>query len=195
MSHLRVKSGVSLQMPQILLWGMLSIAALMTVMGLIDDHAVVGGLIVLLVGIGGFGLYSAIGFAANLTRMCDAMEQMAQGHGDAEIPFRDKNDIVGRLAVAVQAMLDSAVEHSHSQSEKTQQQADYMQRRETLALTDVLDGETQFTIGHVQEDAGKVVSAAAEVSAATGQMAQILVSINQDAEQASAKDIGAGRNN
>ena len=186
MSHLRVKSGVSLQMPQILLWGMLSIAALMTVMGLIDDHAVVGGLIVLLVGIGGFGLYSAIGFAANLTRMCDAMEQMAQGHGDAEIPFRDKNDIVGRLAVAVQAMLDSAVEHSHSQSEKTQQQADYMQRRETLALTDVLDGETQFTIGHVQEDAGKVVSAAAEVSAATGQMAQILVSINQDAEQASA---------
>ena len=136
-----------------------------------------GGFVAALATVAGFCLYALRDMQNKLAQFRRALDSSSA----TPIPFLDQNDLVGQLARTVQHSLNTANGINNTHSDRALRRSDFLQKREMLALADALDGETQFTIINVQEDAGQVVKAAAEVSAASRQMSQILATVDQDA--------------
>ncbi len=114
------------------------------------------------------------------------MDNLAQGQVCVAIPHASRRDEIGRMASSIQVFKDNAQELCKMQAMRASQRQDFVVKRDMLALTDALDGEAQFTVGRVAEDAVKVVTVAERMTGASQDMTGRAHAVESDADQATA---------
>ncbi|WP_337996732.1 methyl-accepting chemotaxis protein [Oleispirillum naphthae] len=106
------------------------------------------------------------GITVPVKQMTSAMEKLAAGRLETEVPARGRKDEIGAMAEAVQVFKDNAIRvkrlEAESEAQKRQAEAD---RRAAL---DKMADEFEASVGHVIE---RVAAAVSELQAASGQMA------------------------
>jgi methyl-accepting chemotaxis protein len=128
--------------------------------------------------------YAIFNLRSKLMRLGACLDDLAAGHGDALVGYAGAAGPVGQIGNQVRDVILAAHSHCHGRAERAQQKSDFLLKREMLALTDALDGETQFTVGHVQNDAANVVTVAADMSVASRQMTATAANVEEEAERA-----------
>jgi methyl-accepting chemotaxis protein len=122
-----------------------------------------------------------------ITDITATMEALAVGDTlDRHIPHAGRSDEIGKMARAIQVFEDHAAELCHLRAVRAQQRQDFIVKREILALTDALDGEAQFTVGRVAEDAGMVVTKAVAMNSAIAEVSDKALKVEADADEVSA---------
>ncbi|MBN2751423.1 MAG: HAMP domain-containing protein [Rhodospirillaceae bacterium] len=132
-------------------------ASTVLVLGLTAVALLLGGSAALVIG---RGITGPVG------KMTGAMEKLASGQLETEVPALENKDEIGAMAAAVQVFKENALRvrrlEAESEAQKRQAEAD---RR--AALNKMAD-EFEASVGHVIE---RVASAVSELQAASGQMA------------------------
>ncbi|MGE4527078.1 MAG: methyl-accepting chemotaxis protein [Rhodospirillaceae bacterium] len=106
------------------------------------------------------------GITVPVKSMTAAMEKLAAGKLETEVPARGRKDEIGAMAQAVQVFKDNAIRvkrlEAESEAQKRQAEADRRAALNTMA------DEFEASVGHVIE---RVAAAVSELQAASGQMA------------------------
>jgi methyl-accepting chemotaxis protein len=112
------------------------------------------------------------------------MAGLAGGDVDVTIPHAGRSDEIGAMAHAIQVFRDNAREVCRMQALRAQDYLDFQVKREMLALTDALDGEAQFTVGNVSEEASKLVGVVTSMGLSNIDIGFKAVTAENDALQA-----------
>jgi methyl-accepting chemotaxis protein len=123
----------------------------------------VSGVVLLMIGAGIFGM--GFGVIAPVSRMTEAMQRLARGELDGDIPSLARKDEIGSMAGAVQIFKDSALRVKAMESD----QAAFKDKLETdrkAAMHEVADG-FEKAIGRIIET---VSAASAEIETAAGSL-------------------------
>ncbi|MBI5165678.1 MAG: hypothetical protein HY985_17470 [Magnetospirillum sp.] len=120
------------------------------------------------------------------------MSALAGGQVDVAIPHAPRTDEIGAMARAIQVFKDHAQDLCRIRTLKAQRRQDFYAKREMLALTDALDGESQFTVGQVAAEAQEVVTLAHTMNRATTEVRDLALAVEAASERtATAVDAGA----
>ncbi|MEQ9607924.1 MAG: CHASE3 domain-containing protein, partial [Kiloniellaceae bacterium] len=121
------------------------------------------------------------GIARPVVSMTQAMNMLAAGNLNAEIPARGRKDEVGAMAEAVQVFKENAIKVKELTDAREREEREAKQRlkAEMLAMSEVLEKEVQGTVATV----AKMTSGMADSST---QMTELAKRVNQDTGSAAA---------
>jgi methyl-accepting chemotaxis protein len=90
----------------------------------------------------------ALGVVRPIVRMTVAMEQLATGKLDAEIPFTGRSDEVGSMANALTVFKEAAAENARLRDEQVRAEAEAArtQREALLGMADIVEQETEASV-------------------------------------------------
>ena len=139
-----------------------------------------------------FGLAAAwiigTGISRPIVKMTGAMERLAKGDHDVEIPAQDHKDEVGQMAVALQVFKDNAVETERLKAER--EEAEKRATEEKRAAVHQLADGFESGVGHIVEGvssaATEMQSTAESMSAIAEETSSQATTVASAAEQASA---------
>jgi len=133
-------------------------------------------------------LLTGRGISRPVSRMVHAMEQLAQGDLDVQIPAKGRKDELGDMAHAVQVFKDNAVRVR--KMEQDQQEAAARVEREKQSFVNQLAGDFEASVGSVVSDvsvaAAEMKSTAQSVSDISAETSSQATVVADAARQASA---------
>ena len=106
------------------------------------------------------------GISGPVKAMTAAMEKLAEGDLETEVPARGNQDEIGAMAAAVQVFKDNAIRVRALEAEAEEQKR--KAEAERLAAMRKMADEFELTVGHIVE---RVAAAVSELQASSGQMA------------------------
>jgi methyl-accepting chemotaxis protein len=123
-----------------------------------------------------------------LTRLTVAMNHLAQGQLDTEIPDRDKGAEIGAMVHAMQVFKDNAQAMKRMEAEQAQAQAAAAAERRTmmLRLADDFEASVKDVVAQVGHSASDLQGTAQDMNAAADAASQRSALVAAAAEQASA---------
>ena len=129
----------------------------------------VAGVLLIVVAAAGIFLSSTITKA--ISRLTDAMRQLAGGDTSAEIVGAENKDELGEMARAVQVFKDNALETEKLRASQEEQEAKAQERRraEMLALADGFEESVKSVVTLVSEASSNVRQSAETMTQATSQ--------------------------
>ncbi len=130
---------------------------LMSIIGLIGTAAIAA-----------FGFLIARNFASPISAMTEAMQALAGGNNEVEIPARGRSDEIGEMAATVQVFKDNAIEMKHLEAEKEEHEKNAL--REKTAMMNKMASDFESSVGNIVE---AVASAATEMQASSQSMTSI----------------------
>ncbi|MEO5337356.1 MAG: methyl-accepting chemotaxis protein [Magnetospirillum sp. WYHS-4] len=136
-------------------------------------RTMVGAMIVVAAAVVGLALLIGRGIGAPIGRMTAAMELLAQGNLETEVPGRDMANEIGQMAAAVQVFKDNAVHMRRMQADQVEAER-RAEEEKKAAMHNLADS--------FQDRVGRIVDA---VSTAAGQMRSEAQSLSANAEQTS----------
>jgi methyl-accepting chemotaxis protein len=114
------------------------------------------------------GFFIARNFANPISAMTSAMQGLAGGNLEADIPAVDRKDEIGEMAGAVQVFKDNAVEMKRLEAE--QKEVEKNAEKQKKALMEKMASEFESSVGSIVET---VASASAEMLASSQSMSSI----------------------
>ncbi|MGF7175905.1 methyl-accepting chemotaxis protein [Azospirillum doebereinerae] len=154
-----------------------------------------------------------------IVRLTAVMSRLAAGDGAVDVPSRDRNDEIGRMAAAVQVFKEQGAEKQRLQAERERMRqqaehdrrataasvADHFERQVSSVLAEVhattarMDGSTSLLSaaadrnGHVsQQAAGNAASVNSNVDSMAAAVEQLAASIHEISDQAQRSQRMAG---
>ncbi len=121
--------------------------------------------------IGGVGFFIARSFANPIISMTQAMQSLAEGNHDVEIPARNRADEIGEMAASVQIFADSAIEKAELEQQQVENAA--QAERDKKEMMSNLADDFDSSVGGIIET----------LSSATGELnstAQTMSGISED---------------
>ncbi len=138
-----------------------------------------------------FGLLIAWVISRGITRpvsdMTGAMEKLAAGELDTEVPARGQKDEIGAMAAAVQVFKDNAIRVLHLEQEQAEQKrrADAERRAALNQLADTFEQSVGNVIEHVTAAATQLEASSEQLAAMATQTSSQSVTVATAAEEAS----------
>ncbi len=114
------------------------------------------------------GFFIARSFANPITAMTGAMQSLAGGDNEIEIPAQNRKDEIGEMADTVQVFKDNAIEMKRLEEE--QKESERIATQEKAALMNKMASEFESNVGGIVE---AVASAATEMQASSQSMSSI----------------------
>ncbi|MDA7948138.1 MAG: methyl-accepting chemotaxis protein [Hyphomicrobiaceae bacterium] len=130
------------------------------------------------------GFFIARSFATPISSMTNAMQKLADGDLETEIPAQDRTDEIGEMASTVQVFKDNAIEMKRLEAE--QEEAKEISEKEKKAMMEKMASEFETSVGGIVET---VASAATEMQASSESMSSLATeSQNKSTAVASASE-------
>lgn len=136
----------------------------------------------------GFAWYIGNSVSRPIVRMNKAMERLAEGDLESEIPERNRKDEIGQMAAAVQVFKDNAV--ARIRLEGTAGEERVRQEKRQQKIESLISGFRS----EVANSLGQVASATTEMGATANSLASIAESTNQQASAAGVASENASSN-
>ena len=114
------------------------------------------------------GFFIARSFSAPVSGMTSAMQNLADGDHDIDIPARDRKDEIGEMAATVQVFKDNAIEMKRLETE--QAEIEKKAGAEKAALMEKMASEFEASVGGVVES---VASAATQMRSSSESMSSL----------------------
>jgi methyl-accepting chemotaxis protein len=132
-----------------------------------------------------------LGFARTLTKpisfMTSAMQRLADGDLEAEIPAQGRSDEIGEMAAAVQVFKDNAIamKEMEAEQEEAKKPAEEEKAQAMQALADKFQGDVGGVIGSVTSAASQMEASAQAMSTTAGQANSQSTAVAAAAEETS----------
>ncbi len=128
----------------------------------------------------------ALGVVSPIVRMTAAMQQLAAGQLDAEIPFADRRDEVGSMANALIVFKEAAIENARLRDEQVRAEEDAARAQEEalLSMADVVERETETSVDTAARatlGVEKAASSLSDIALALSQELQAVAAASQQA--------------
>jgi methyl-accepting chemotaxis protein len=142
---------------------------------------------------GGAGLIGAAlaffigrGIVRPLTKMTEAMQRLALGHYDVDVPARDGTDQIGEMARAVEVFKQNGIDTRRLTAEQTMEREAKEQRASRLdKLTQGFEAKASELVGQVSSSATELQVTAQSMTSIAGQATQQATNVAAAAEEAS----------
>ncbi len=129
------------------------------------------------------------GLSKPIQSMTDAMQRLAEGNHELEIPARDRGDEIGQMAAAVQVFKENAIEMKRLEAEQVENEKRATEEK-TRAMNELADGFESSVKGVVD----MVSSAATEMQATAQSMSATAEQTSQQSTAAAAASDQATNN-
>ncbi len=117
--------------------------------------------------------------------MTGVIDRLASGEHDLDIPARNRSDEIGRMAVAVDALRQNAIQAEQAAAEQARERATKEQRAAQLELLlRDFEGRIGKLVGHIATNATRLETAAHDMSANAASTDQQASSVARAAAQA-----------
>ncbi len=171
-------------------WAILSEETIQDVMAPIKDMQKSAMLVTLaiLAVVSAAGLYVARRIAAPISKMSTAMEDLARGNFDVEIPGRERGDEIGTMAASVQIFKENGLEAKRlkDSQEENERRAAIEKRRMMHELADQFDREVGSAIQNLAVAAEKLQESARTMAGTAREAQEASSSVAAAAEETSA---------
>jgi methyl-accepting chemotaxis protein len=147
----------------------------------------VSGLVIAIIALGVFGI--AIGLVRPVVRLTAAMEAMAGGNLNVEIPGAERGDEIGGMAKAVSAIRENAEQKARDEAEAKSLQdklAAEQRKAEMAKLADVFESAVGEIVGAVSSAANELEMSAHALSSTAEQSLHLATGVALSSEKASA---------
>ena len=128
------------------------------------------------------------GISRPIVKMTAAMDELAKGNKDIEIPAQDHKDEVGQMAAAVQVFKDNAIETERLkvEQEAAKERAEQEKRMAMHKLADDFEAGVGHIVDSVSSAATEMQSTAGSMSATAEETSSQATTVASAAEQSSA---------
>ncbi len=128
------------------------------------------------------------GLTKPVTAMTEAMQRLAGGDHETEIPARNRGDEIGAMAGAVQVFKDNAIAVKRMEEEQEQQRLETEKRvrDERLQLADNFESAVMGIVQSVGDAAGSMSSSAEQMRVIAGRTSEQAAMVSSASVQASA---------
>lgn len=134
------------------------------------------------------GFLLARGVSVPVTRISDVMRRLAANDKRVEVPFRDRGDEIGEMALAVQVFKENAIEMERLQAEQEAQkvEAEAERRAAMLKLADAFEARVKGVVETVASAATEMQATASAMSGTAEETSRQAMVVASASEQASA---------
>jgi methyl-accepting chemotaxis protein len=134
------------------------------------------------------GFLLARGLSLPITRIADVMRALAANDKSVQVPFRDRGDEIGKMALAVQVFKENAIEMDRLQAEQEALKASAEAERRTamLKLADAFEARVKGVVETVASAATEMQATATAMSGTAEETNRQAMVVASASEQASA---------
>ena len=151
-------------------------------------NRLIGQLVVVLAVISGLGILIGRSISRPVVEMTAAMDALAAGNNDIEVPSRHRTDEIGHMASAVQVFRDNAVrmDQMRAEQEQAQEQAEAEKREAMRVLAEGFEARVGGVVRSVASSATELQSTAESMAAISDETSHQSSTVAGASEQATA---------